>query len=158
MDRMVHGLDHEGNGDAPLIGALLRRPFLASRAAIVAALHEAGFDDLQAAHLAVFQYPGPDGRSPGEIARAAMATKQAMNNLLGQLEGWGYLRRSVSPSNRRERIVDLTDRGHRVIAEIRRAVRTTEDRWEDALGEDDYRTLRALLAELNAHLDAESGD
>ena len=158
MDRMVHDIDHEGNGDAPLIGALLRRPFLASRAAIVEALHEAGFDDLQAAHLAVFQYPGPDGRSPGEIARAAMATKQAMNNLLGQLEGSGYLRRIVSPSNRRERIVELTERGEAVIAEIRRAVRATEDSWGDALGEDDYGTLRALLAELNAQLDSPSAD
>ncbi|MDL9979001.1 MarR family winged helix-turn-helix transcriptional regulator [Microbacterium sp. ASV49] len=148
---MVHGLDQEDNG--PLIGALLRRPFLASRAAIVDALHGAGFDDLQPAHLAVFQHPGPDGRSPGDIARSAMTTKQAMNNLLGQLEGGGYLRRTVSPANRRERVVELTDRGRRVIAEIRRAVEMTEGEWSDALGAGEYARLRRLLAELNEHLE-----
>src|SRR5262252_8170393 len=117
MARTVHGIDHEGNvGSPPLIGALLRRPFLASRARIVAALHEAGFTDIQPAHLAAFQYPGPHGRSPGDIARAALSSKQAMNNVLSQLEKAGYLSRVVSPANRRERTVRLTERGHDVVA------------------------------------------
>lgn len=153
MESTVHGIDHEGNpGSPPLIGALLRRPFLASRARIVAALHAAGFADIQPAHLAAFQHPGPDGRSPGDIARGALATKQAMNNVLSQLEKAGYLARVVSTANRRERTVALTDRGHRVVATIREAVTAVEAEWERALGSDEYLRLRGSLESLNAAL------
>jgi hypothetical protein len=31
-------------------------------------LHERGFDDLDGAHLNVFQYPGPQGARPSELA------------------------------------------------------------------------------------------
>jgi DNA-binding MarR family transcriptional regulator len=135
-----------------LIGALLRRPFLASRARIVAALHEAGFTDIQSAHLAALQHPGPDGRSPGDIARSALASKQAMNNLLTQLEKAGYLARAVSPTNRRERTVALTDRGHEVVAIIREAVMAVEAEWKGALGASEYQRLRSSLESLNAAL------
>jgi DNA-binding MarR family transcriptional regulator len=153
MDRTVHGIYHEGNHDnPPLIGALLRRPFLASRARIIAALHEAGFDDIQPAHLAAFQYPGPDGRSPSDIAYSALASKQAMNNVLTQLEKAGYLTRVVSPANRRERTVSLTERGHDVVTTIREAVMTVEDEWKQTLGTDEYLRLRGSLEALNAAL------
>jgi DNA-binding MarR family transcriptional regulator len=153
MRRTVHGIDHEGKpGSPPLIGALLRRPFLASRARIVAALHDAGFTDIQPAHLAAFQYPGPDGRSPGDIARAALASKQAMNNVLTQLERAGYLTRDVCPANRRERTVSLTDRGHEVVATIREAVMAVEAEWKQALGTEEYQRLRSCLESLNAAL------
>jgi len=153
MARTVHGIDHEGNvGGPPLIGALLRRPFLASRARIVAALHEAGFTDIQSAHLAALQYPGPDGRSPSDIARSALASKQAMNNLLTQLEKAGYLTRVVSAANRRERTVALTHRGREVVATIREAVMAVEAEWKKALGTGEYQRLRSSLEALNGAL------
>jgi DNA-binding MarR family transcriptional regulator len=150
MSRTVHGFDHGGN--PPLIGALLRAPFLASRARIIAALHEAGFTDIQPAHLAALQHPGPDGRTPGDIARSALASKQAMNNLLTQLEKAGYLARVVSPTNRRERTVSLTDRGREVIATIREAVMAVEAEWKQTLGAAEYLRLRKALVSLNAAL------
>lgn len=150
MTKKVHGLDHGGNGSPPLIGALLRRPFLSVRAQIVQDLREAGFADLQAAHLAVFQHPGPEGRSPGDLARSADASKQAMNNLLAQLERAGYLEREVNPDNRRERTIRLTERGREVIAVIRGSVDRVESGWRDEFGDADYGRLRSLLERLNA--------
>ena len=44
----------------PLIGALLRIPFEIVRDRMLAGLHELGFTDLIAAHLDVFQHPGPE--------------------------------------------------------------------------------------------------
>ncbi|WP_460786361.1 MarR family winged helix-turn-helix transcriptional regulator [Nocardioides maradonensis] len=146
MAKTVHGVDH---GDKPLVGALLRRPFVTTRAHVVEELRAAGFEDLQPAHLAVFQHPGPDGRSPGDLARGAHATKQAMNNLLAQLERAGYLTREVNPDNRRERVVALTPRGHDAITVIRRAIAGLEAGWRDELGARDYDRLRALLERLN---------
>lgn len=152
MASKVHALDHEDKTPPPLVGALLRRPFYAARSHIMSELHAAGFTDLQGAHLAVFQYPGPDGRSPGDIARAAGATKQAMNNLLTQLERFGYLTREVNADNRRERVVTLTSRGNETIAAIRAAVAALETRWSSELGARNYDQLRALLERLNESL------
>ena len=60
-------------------------------------LHERGFDDLDAAHLNVFQYPGPQGARPSELAARLRISKQALNYLLGELERLGYLERRPDP-------------------------------------------------------------
>lgn len=151
MSHTVHELDHDDNGSGPpLIGALLRLPFMTVRASIIDQLHAAGFTDLQPAHLAVFQHPGPDGRSPRDIANGASASKQAMNNLLAQLERAGYLTRVVNPDNRRERTVILTAHGHDAIEAIRTAVHHIEGEWQTRLGTNNYEQLRSLLERLNA--------
>ena len=154
MKSTVHGVDQGGKGAPPLIGALLRRPFLAVRAQIVEDLRTAGFPDLQAAHLSVFQYPGPEGRSPSDLARAADASKQAMNNLLAQLERAGYLEREVNPANRRERTIRLTGQGREVIEVIRGSVDRLESGWKADFGEADYGQLRSLLERLDAMAEA----
>lgn len=122
---------------------------MAARAQIVEQLHAAGFTDVLPAHLVVFQYPGPHGRSPGELARAADVSKQAVNNLLSQLDRAGYLTRVVNRENRRERIIELTDRGRAALEAIRTAVDQIEARWQGDLGAADYRQLRSLLERLN---------
>src|SRR2546430_15318033 len=78
--------DPESSVPPPLIGALLRMPFETVRDRMLAGLHERGFGDLIAAHLDVFQYPGPENQRPLDLANRARMTKQAMNYLLGQLE------------------------------------------------------------------------
>ncbi|HEY9456526.1 MAG TPA: helix-turn-helix domain-containing protein, partial [Gaiella sp.] len=56
-------------------------------------LHENGFADFDAAYLTVFQYPGPQGRRPSDLAARLLISKQALNYLLGELERLGYLER-----------------------------------------------------------------
>src|SRR4026208_1074170 len=75
----------------PLIGALLRMPWEVVQRRMLAALHERGFDDLDAAHLNVFPYPGPEGARPSELAARLRISKQALNYLLGELERPGHL-------------------------------------------------------------------
>ena len=95
------------------IGALTRMPYQAARAAVLEELTAAGFDDLNAAHLNVFQYPGPEGAQPSVLAERAMMSKQAMNHLLGQLETKGYLRRAANTGggDAHRRVVHLSQRG-----------------------------------------------
>src|SRR5262245_55523824 len=73
------------HGGLPPVGALLRRPALLVRRRVMTGLHSAGFSDLLPGHLAVFQYPGPDGQRPGVLASRSELSKQAMNHLLTQL-------------------------------------------------------------------------
>src|SRR5215472_18872225 len=87
----------------PLIGALLRVPFKSVRDRMLAGLHERGFTDLIAAHLDVFQYPGPENRRPIELAAQTRMSKQALNYLLGQLEQLGYLTRESDDSDQRSK-------------------------------------------------------
>src|SRR5258708_6782276 len=77
-----------------LIGALLRVPAHAIHRRIIEELNEAGFEELRLPHIAVLQFPGPDGVRPGTLAERAGVSKQAMNQLLRSLEGFGYIERS----------------------------------------------------------------
>ena len=92
-------------------------------------LHEHGFDDLDAAHLNVFQYPGPQGARPSELATRLRMSKQALNYLLGQLERLGYLERRPDPDDLRSKRIALTPRGTSAIDVIREAVGEVEAAW-----------------------------
>ena len=51
-----------------LIGALLRVPAQAIHRRIIKELNAAGFGELSVPHMAVLQFPGPDGVRPGTLA------------------------------------------------------------------------------------------
>jgi DNA-binding MarR family transcriptional regulator len=128
-----------------LIGALLRVPSQAIHRRIIAELNAAGFEELRLPHMAVLQFPGPDGARPIELAERAGMSKQAMNQLLRSLEGAGYIERSDSPRQGRARIVRLTDRGHAAYAKIHEILRTIEEEWRAELGSEAFAQLKELL-------------
>jgi DNA-binding MarR family transcriptional regulator len=133
----------------PLIGALLRIPWEAVQRHMLERLHERGFDDLDAAHLNVFQYPGPQGARPSELAARLRISKQALNYLLGELERLGYLERRPDPDDLRSKRVALTVRGTSAISVIRDAVAELEATWARQLGPKRFAQLRNLLVDLN---------
>jgi DNA-binding MarR family transcriptional regulator len=133
----------------PLIGALLRLPWEAVQRRMLERLHDHGFDDLDAAHVNVFQYPGPQGARPSELAARLRITKQALNYLLGELERLGYLERRPDPDDLRSKRVALTPRGVAAIGVIRDAVGEIESTWEQQLGPERFTQLRHLLLDLN---------
>ena len=112
-------------------------------------LHERGFDDLDAAHLNVFQYPGPQGARPTELAARLRISKQALNYQLGELERLGYLERRADPDDLRSKRVVLTRRGTSLIRVIREAVAEVETAWAEQLGPERFAQLRGLLVDLN---------
>jgi DNA-binding MarR family transcriptional regulator len=115
---------------------------------ILAALHEAGFDDLVPAHLAVLRWPGPSGQRPVDLAAQANMSKQALNYLLGQLETRGYVERRADPEDVRSKRVYATERGDATRQVIRDAVREVEAEWAAELGGEDLEQLRGLLNRL----------
>jgi DNA-binding MarR family transcriptional regulator len=133
----------------PLIGALLRMPWEAVQRRMLELLHERGFGDLDAAHLNVFQYPGPQGARPSELAAQLRISKQALNYLLGQLERLGYLERRPDPEDLRSKRIVLTPRGTSAILVIREAVAEMETAWSERLGPKRFAQLRRLLVELD---------
>lgn len=140
----------DGPYGPPLLGALLRMSFETVRRTMLDALHARGFDDLDTPHLAVLQFPGPDGMRPSELAARIGMSKQALNYLLGELERMGYLVREPDPDDLRSRRIRLTGRGHATVPVMRDAVRATERDWASRVGEERLEDLRATLLELNA--------
>ena len=132
----------------PLIGALLRVPWEVVRERMLAGLHERGFTDLVAAHLDVFQYPGPENQRPLELATKTRMTKQALNYLLGQLQQLGYLTRETDDSDQRSKRIRLSAKGHAAIKAIRDIVEAIETDWEQQLGPRKFGQLRDLLTQL----------
>src|SRR5438067_13536473 len=118
----------------PLIGALLRFPWELVQRHMLERLHERGFTDFDAAYLNVFQYPGPQGARPSDLAAQLRISKQALNYLLGELERLGYLERRPDPDDLRSKRVALTPRGVSVVRVIRKAVGEMEDAWTQQLG------------------------
>jgi DNA-binding MarR family transcriptional regulator len=128
-----------------LIGALLRVPAQAIHRRIIKELNAAGFDELRMPHMAVLQFPGPDGARPGTLAERAGMSKQAMNQLLGSLEGLGYIIRSDAPDEGRARIVRFTKRGHAAYSKVYDILRDIEREWSAELGPKDFAQLKELL-------------
>ena len=128
----------------PLVGALLRLASQRVRREMLAGIRARGFEDLQDAHLYVFQYPGPDARRPSDLARQLHMTRQAVNHLIAQLEHLGYLERRAGGGEDRRRVY-LTPRGHKLVIAIRASVRAIERRYERAIGADRFGMILDVL-------------
>jgi DNA-binding MarR family transcriptional regulator len=129
-----------------LIGALLRVPAQAIHRRLINELVAAGFDGLSIPHMAVLQFPGPDGVRPGMLAKRAGISKQAMNQLLRSLESLGYIVRSDLQNEGGARVVRLTKRGRAIDAKMAEVLRDIESEWSVVLGPKRFAQLKELLA------------
>lgn len=128
-----------------LIGALLRVPAQAIHRRVIKELNAAGFDELRLPHMAVLNFPGPDGIRPGTLAERAGMSKQAMNQLLRSLEGLGYIARSDAPDEGSARIIYFTRRGRAAFSKVVDILRDIEREWSAELGPKRFAQLKELL-------------
>jgi DNA-binding MarR family transcriptional regulator len=138
--------------EGPLIGALLRICWEAVRARIRHDLAAGGFDDISAAHLAVFQYPTPRGMRITALAERAGMSRQAITHLIRELEANGYLERRPDRSDGRATLVHLTARGEAAVRAIRASVRRLEREWERELGHSRFAQFQETLAAITGSL------
>jgi len=131
-----------------MIGALLRLASERSHALLFERLRAAGYDDLRPAHFALFQFPGPHGARPVELAATLGMTKQALSPLLNDLERFGYLDRRPDPRDGRGRVLWLTDRGFSFVTALKAILDGIEAEWSQRLGADRFATLKDALREL----------
>jgi DNA-binding MarR family transcriptional regulator len=128
-----------------LIGALLRVPAQTIHRRIIRELNAAGFDELRLPHMAVLQFPGPDGVRPSILAERAGISKQALNQLLRSLEGFDYIVRSDVVGDGNARVVRLTKRGRAAYSNIIDILRDIERDWSTELGPNRFAQLKELL-------------
>ena len=129
------------------MGALLRAAWKGVRDHIDEAVKAAGYVDLNRAHVSLFRHPTLDGMRPTDLADEVQLSKQAVNDLLGDLEHQGYIRREVDPADRRSRLIRLTPRGMKLEDTVRLAARDAERQLERELGRERFRSFREALVE-----------
>ena len=130
---------------APSIGALLRLAWTSFRRRLFEAVRAAGYDDLQPVHVMLFRYPTIADLRPGQLADEVGLSKQAINDLLRQLEAKGYVTLQPDPSDRRARRITLTPRGNELMEYVRAAAYEIAEDWERAVGRARFETVRRTL-------------
>src|SRR5215207_8446497 len=98
-------------------------------------------------HARVAVQASDAGWRPTDLAGEMQMSKQAVNDLLGDLERQGYIRRDVDPADRRSRLIRLTAKGMRLEDTVRLAARNAERQLERELGPDRFRSFREALVE-----------
>lgn len=133
---------------APAVGALLRMALETVAAGQFETLAAAGFADLRPAHRPLFHHPGIDGLRPGEIAARRGLSKQTINNLLRELESFGYLRLEPDVADGRARLVRLTERGHAMMNTLREHSVQVGLRWAELLGAQRFAQFEQALRDI----------
>ena len=113
----------------------------------------AGFDDLNAAHVGLWRYPGLDGLRPSQLADRSGITKQSVNDLLGHLERHGYLERVPDSADRRARVIRLTAKGRLLERRIYAEAGAAEQRIAETLGPRRFAQLKSSLELLTGQLE-----
>ncbi len=137
---MVAGQEH--------IGRLLLAATRRFDEELTARLHARGYRDIRPAHSALFAHLDREGTRPSELARRAGMTKQSMGELIADLEANGYVVRRADPSDRRAKVVVLTEAGVRLDREAARTIGEIERAYRRRVGPERLEALRATLDEL----------
>ena len=140
------GPQDPGNGDLNTV-SMLGRAYSLLGFQIVDGVVGAGFPQ-KPSHSAVFAQIKPEGSRLTDLARGANMTPQAMGELVDELEQMEYLVRRPDPTDRRAKLIVLTDKGHACIAAGIATIHNLEDKVTAILGERGHRQLHRLLQKL----------
>jgi DNA-binding MarR family transcriptional regulator len=116
-------------------------------------LAAAGFSDVRPVHNLVLAQVEGGGARITDLADRAGITKQAVTLMVDHLERGGYVARVADPSDRRAKLVVLTDRGRAAAVASLRIAEEIERGWTQRLGAGRLAELKRALAELVDGLD-----
>ena len=139
--------------DRQAIGQLLVRLLREFRDDLGAPRVESGYGDVREPHFQIFGNVRMGGIRLTELADRAQLSLAATSELVNDLESLGYLTRRPDPADGRAKLIDLTERGHRLMADAGARVADIERRWSTLVGDRNFaqmcRTMQRLLDELD---------
>jgi DNA-binding MarR family transcriptional regulator len=133
--------------ETPLVSLLLTA-FRSLDGEIEQGLRDRGIPDLRPSQAIALLLVDRSGTRLTVLAERAGVTKQAMMQMVDDLQGMGCLRRVPDPSDARAKIVRLTAKGLRHRAASRKALQSVESRARRRLGPRRYEGLRSTLVEI----------
>jgi DNA-binding MarR family transcriptional regulator len=106
-------------------------------------LSEEGYGDIREGYGCVFGFIDIDnGSRLTELAERSGLTKQAVGEVIPELEQLGYVTRVPDPRDRRAKIIKLTPKGRDACLTGRRLFAEIEREWAEELGEELLAGLR----------------
>jgi MarR family transcriptional regulator for hemolysin len=134
-----------GSDDVP-VGVLVSRTAKALTRAFDDALAAVGGST--AAWLVLRAVKTTEVATQGELAAAVGVRQPTLTHHLDGLERAGLVIRTRDPGNRRVQRIAVTEAGEQQFLRLRRAAAAFEGRLHAGFDDDDVRTLRRLLAQL----------
>ncbi|MGW4800139.1 MarR family winged helix-turn-helix transcriptional regulator [Nonomuraea sp. NPDC004297] len=113
-------------------------------------LADEGFEGIRYVHGSVFRFIDAEGSRLTTLAERAGLTKQAIGELVSDLEEHGYVERVSDAGDRRAKIIRLTEQGRQAQVAAGRILADIERRWSRHLGGDQVAVLRRALEEVIA--------
>ena len=129
---------------------MLQDAFRALDVELAAELEDRGALDVTPTQARALLLVDRAGTRLTELAARAGVTKQAMMQMVDELQAGGYLRRTPDPLDARAKIVRLTAKGLRQRARARQALASVESWIKRRLGPRRYEVLRMVLEELTS--------
>ncbi len=114
----------------------------------LARFSEFGHAELQPSHQAVFLYLDLTGARLTRLAERASMTKQAMGQLVDEVERLGYVERRPDPTDGRAKMVCFTDAGRDVVHAGAEIAKEIQEEYASLIGRKDLRTLHDILGNL----------
>jgi DNA-binding MarR family transcriptional regulator len=111
-------------------------------------LEESGIDDVRPTHGCVFRFLHGDGMRLTELATLAGLTKQSVGEIVDDLARLGYLERYPDPTDKRAKLLRLTDKGLKAQGIGFALFQQLEADWAEAFGAERIDALRSLLEEI----------
>ncbi|NUO97127.1 MAG: winged helix DNA-binding protein [Nonomuraea sp.] len=111
-------------------------------------LDEEGFEGIRYSHGAVFRFIDAEGSRLTALAERAGLSKQALGEVVTELERYGYVERATDPDDQRAKIIRLTERGKQAQIAAARILGDIEQRWAQHLGRDRITNMRMVLEEV----------
>ncbi len=114
----------------------------------LAKFNERGHMGLQPSHQAVLTYLRSGGTRLTELADRAGMTKQAMGQLVDEVERLGYVERVPDESDGRAKIVRFTPAGKQLIRDGAKIAGAIQEEYTALIGPKRFKELRDVLDEL----------
>jgi DNA-binding MarR family transcriptional regulator len=139
-----------GDFDRPrdfLVDAM-RDVFLGTAAELGRRLQRTGFYSPTPTQIAIMSLIPMSGIRATDLARRTQVTKQAVDQMVDQLERVKVLVRTPDPTDARARLIRPTPYAMRAYAASRRILTEIHQEWRRRLGDDRYAELERALAVL----------
>jgi len=116
-----------------------------------------GYDDLTPAHTGLLPHLDVEGTRQTELALRAGISKQAVGQMIADLETRGYVKRVPDPVDGRARIVRYTAKGRRFVRDGWQIKRDLHERCRDIVGAKDFDAFLQTVERLAAGLEGDLG-
>jgi DNA-binding MarR family transcriptional regulator len=115
-----------------------------------ARLQEAGHGAIRQGHGCVFRFIHEGGSRLTDLAESSGLSKQAVGEVVDDLQELGYVERAQDPQDRRAKMIKLTKRGADAQRTALEIFADIEHQWTERYGAERVATMRQLLEEIAA--------